>query len=291
MKYVISGATSPTGNAVIKRLADKVGAENITCVVRPTSDTSLLQSLGLKTHIGDVTEPESFTSLLSASVAYIDMTHPKHYHKSLEAVVATGVERAYYVTTTGIFSKFRRCADIYIVNEDRIRNSGVTYTILRPSMIYGTLRDRNMNRLIRFLDRYPVFPFFGDGSNLMQPVFTDDLADGIIAAIENPQTENQEYNLAGPNPIAYGEMIDIILAKLGKNVRKVHISPGTAAGIVRALQWIPKFPINDEQVLRMREDKAYDISKAVSELNFSPRGFDEGIGWETEEMRKAGMLR
>ena len=57
MKYVISGATSPTGNAVIKRLADKVGAENITCVVRPTSDTSLLQSLGLKTNIGDVTEP------------------------------------------------------------------------------------------------------------------------------------------------------------------------------------------------------------------------------------------
>lgn len=290
MRYVVAGATSGTGNAVVKRLCDKVGLENVTCIVRPTSETSFLQSLGVTLHTGDVTEPESFASILDSTAIYLDMTHPKHYHISLEAVVAAGIERAYFCTTTGIFSRFRSCADIYIKNEELIRNSGVTYTILRPSMIYGTLRDRNMNRLIRFLDRYPVFPLFGDGSNLMQPVHTDDLADGIVAAIGNPLAENRDYNLAGPIEISYLDIIDTILSGLRRKVTKIRISPGLARNMVRSLQWIPGFPINDEQVLRMQEDKVFDISRAAEELEYAPRSFSEGITGEIDDMRQAGML-
>ncbi|MDQ3813791.1 MAG: hypothetical protein M3347_07550, partial [Armatimonadota bacterium] len=83
MHYVIYGATSGTGDRVIKALVEKVGADNITCLVRPTSDTRLLQTLGLRLHVGDVNEPDSYRGLLNKSTIYIDMTHPKYYPQSI----------------------------------------------------------------------------------------------------------------------------------------------------------------------------------------------------------------
>ncbi|HEX8832948.1 MAG TPA: NAD-dependent epimerase/dehydratase family protein [Abditibacteriaceae bacterium] len=291
MHYVISGTTSGTGDRVIQRLRDKVGVENITCLVRASSDTKLLKSLGMKIHVGDVTEPESIQSVLNTDTIYIDMTHPKYYHKSLEAVVQAGVKRAYFITTTGIFSKYNRYSQIYVENEAKIRNSGITYTILRPSMIYGSMRDKNMHKLIGFLAKFPVFPLFGGGASMMQPVFVDDLADGIVAAIGDPRTENQEYNLAGPRAISYGEIVDTILKQLGRKTKKLNINTALAANIARVAQHIPLFPVTQEQVLRLQEDKVFDISKAQAELNYRPRDFAEGIKTEIAEMRAAGAIK
>lgn len=290
MRYVIAGATSYTGNCVVKRLVAKVGAENITCLVRPTAETGFLQSLNLKLHQGDVTLPDSLAAILAADVAYIDMTHPKYYHQSLQAVMLAGVERAYFVTTTGIFSRYNYCSDIYIENEAKIRQSGVVHTILRPTMIYGSRHDKNMCRLIRFLNRSPFFPLFNGGHSLMQPVFVEDLADGIVAAIGEVKTEYQDYNLAGPESLEYRKIIDIISRQLDRRVAKVNISSSGAAAIARIGQKVPGFPITHEQVLRLREDKAFSIEKAACELKYAPRPFEEGIAAEIADLREAGAL-
>ncbi|MCT7983623.1 NAD-dependent epimerase/dehydratase family protein [Laspinema sp. A4] len=290
MKIVFSGSTSDTGNRVLSKLVEKFGSDAITCLVRPTSDITFAEKLKVQTVIGDVTEPETLIQQLNCSVIYLDMTHPKHYHKSLEAVITAGVERAYFVTTTGIFSKYNQFSQIYKDNEAKIKASGIVYTILRPSMIYGSMRDKNMHRLIQFLDRYPVFPLFGAGKSLMQPVYVEDLADGIVAAIAQAGTENQEYNLAGLSGIAYQEIVDTILTKMNRSVLKINIDTTLAANIAKFAQKIPGFPVTEEQVLRLQEDKVFDISKAVNELCFYPRSFDEGIGIEIEEMRSLGMI-
>lgn len=290
MRYVISGTTSGTGNQVIKMLTEKVGAENIICLVRNTSDIRPLEALGLRLHVGDVTEPESLRSVLHPTTVYIDMTHPKYYHKSLEAVMAAGVERAYFVTTTGIFSRYNQFSEIYKINEAKIRASGIVYTILRPSMIYGSMRDKNMNRLVRFLSRSPVFPLFGAGRSLMQPVYVEDLARGIVTAIGETKTENQEYNLAGPQGIAYRQIIRTILQQLHRQVTLLNINTHFAAGVARWAQHVPGFPVTEEQVLRLLEDKVFDISKAVAELNYAPRTFAEGMAIEIAEMRAAGVI-
>lgn len=291
MKIVFSGSTSDTGNRVLKKLVEKIGNDSITCLVRPTSDTRYLEQLKVRTVIGDVTEPETLKQILNPSARYLDMTHPKHYHKSLEAVVSAGVERAYFVTTTGIFSKYNQFSQIYKDNEAKIRASSIVYTILRPSMIYGSMQDKNMHRLIQFLDRYPVFPLFGAGKSLMQPVYAEDLAAGIVSAIVTVGTENQEYNLAGPTGITYEEIVDTILAKMNRSILKINVDTTLAANIAKFAQKVPGFPVTEEQVLRLQEDKVFDISKAVKELGFSPRSFEAGIGMEIAEMRQAGLIR
>jgi nucleoside-diphosphate-sugar epimerase len=290
MKIFFSGATSDTGNRVLKKLVTKFGRDTITCLIRKNSDSSFLEELGVKTVIGDVTEPETIQKVLDKSFYYLDMTHPKYYHKSLEAVVKSGVERAYFVTTTGIYSQYNQCSQIYKDNEAKIKGSGITYTILRPSMIYGSVRDKNMHKLIKFLSRYPIFPLFGGGKSLMQPVYVEDLATGIVSAIAQEGTENQEYNLAGPNSISYGEIIEIILDKINRQVIKINIDNHLAAAITKYAQNLPKFPVTEEQVLRLQEDKVFDISKAMSELNYQPINFEFGINLEIQEMKNAGII-
>ncbi len=291
MRYLITGATSGTGNAVLQRLTAKVGCAGIACLVRRTSDTRLPRALGVSLHEGDITDAATLAPLLSPETIYLDMTHPRYYPGTLAALTAAGVRRAYFVTTTGIFSRYHSCSAIYQLGETLIRDSGLVYTILRPSMIYGTARDKNMHRLLRVLDRYPVFPLFNHGLSLMQPVYVDDLADGIVAAVGDERTAGQAYNLAGPAPLRYLDIIEIILAQLGRNVRLLNINTQLAYLLVRGLQWVPGFPITAEQVLRLKEDKVFDIAPAAAALGYRPRSFAAGIRREIDTMRQAGLLR
>jgi nucleoside-diphosphate-sugar epimerase len=281
---VFAGATSGTGLRVFSRLAKKFGNENILCIVRATSNTELLRQMGANLEVADITIPDSYKRLLNPKSVFLDMTHPKYYHKSLETVVQSGVKRAYFVTTTGIYSKFNHLSKIYIENEAKIINSGITYTILRPSMIYGNPMDKNMSKLIRFLKNYPVFPIFGSGESLMQPVFADDLADGIVSAIGNRKTENKAYNLAGPSEITYNQIIQEIIKGLNRHIITIRVPFSFALNIIRLLEKIHGFPITHEQVLRLQEDKVFDITASVLDLDFSPRAFQEGIRTEIDEI-------
>jgi nucleoside-diphosphate-sugar epimerase len=289
MKIVFAGSTSDTGERVLSKLVNRFGGNTITCIVRSSSDTARIDQLGVNKIIGDITDAQTLKSILNPSTTYLDMTHPKYYHLSLEAVISSGVQRAYFVTTTGIFSKYNQFSQIYKDNEDKIKKSGITYTILRPSMIYGSTRDKNMHKLIKFLNRSPAFPLFG-GDSLMQPVHVDDLADGIAESIDNPITENKEYNLAGLEPIAYRNIVKTVESNLKKNVFKIEIPSTFAANLAKYLQYIPGFPVTEEQVLRLQENKVFDISKAVEELKYTPRNFEEGIKLEMAEMRKEGLI-
>ncbi len=289
MKIVFAGSTSDTGERVLSKLVDNFGGNAITCIVRSSSDTARIDQLGVNKVIGDITDAQTLKSILNPSTAYLDMTHPKYYHLSLEAVINAGVQRAYFVTTTGIFSKYNQFSQIYKDNEANIKKSGITYTILRPSMIYGSARDKNMHKLIKFLNRFPAFPLFG-GESLMQPVHVDDLADGIAGSIDNTVTENKEYNLAGSEPIAYKNIVKTVENNLKKNALKIEISSKLAASLAKYLQHVPGFPVTEEQVLRLQENKVFDISKAVEDISYKPRSFEEGIKLEIEEMRKQGLI-
>lgn len=290
MNYVFAGSTSATGNAVLVRLVAKVGADKVTCLVRPNSDVRLLEELGVQSVVADITEPKSYVGTLGPDVAYLDMTKPRFYDHSLQALGQTGVRRAYFVTTTSVFSRFQSLAEVYRDNERRIRSSEFAWTILRPTMIYGSWRDHNMHKLIRTLDRYPAFPLFGGGRSLMQPVFADDLAAAIVAAMGEPATVGKEYNLGGPEAIPYRRIVETICELLGRRVRIVNVSTNLAYWFVRAIEWAPKVPITSEQVLRLKEDKVFDISAAVADLGYNPRPFAVGIAEEIRAMRAAGQL-
>lgn len=294
VKYFLAGATSELGNRVARSLVDEFGPERVICLVRKTSDPASIRrltDLGVGIVTGDVLAPDSISGHLNGQTAYIDMTHPKYYAASLAPIIESGVKRVFFITTTGLFSGYNSCSEIYIDAENRIKASGLTYTILRPSMIYGTERDRNMTRLLKYLHKYPLFPVFGDGLALMQPVHVQDLADGIVSAIRNDAlTRGKEYNLCGPRAITYLELIKTACDALCTKIALIHVPYGMAVAVAGVMEKLPAFPIKKEQVMRLAEDKCFDISPSIADLGYNPRDFSRGIREEIHLLRERGII-
>jgi nucleoside-diphosphate-sugar epimerase len=159
-------------------------------------------------------------------------------------------------------------------------------------MIYGSELDHNMHKLLRFLDRWPVFPLFGSGENLWQPVYYEDLARGLYAALTKPGTDDQIYDLPGPRPLTYMDLVRTAAGALGKRVRIVRIpAEPVRRTLVLAERMDLPLPVSSEQVLRLREDKAYSYDKAREELGYAPRGFKEGVALEVGRLREIGLVR
>lgn len=290
-KYFVAGGTCDTGERVVAGLCQRFGPDTITCLVRQTSQVAGLRNMSVNLVTGNVADKTTFKKYVDAETFYIDITGPKHYWRTVPHLIDMGVKRALFVSTTGIYSKFRAVTTEYLQSEAAIHESGIAFTIIRPSMIYGTDRDRNMTKLLRFLDKWPLFPVFGSGKYLMQPVYVQDLAEGILTAILREEvSRGKAYNLCGPSPLPYIDLLRECSKALGRKTEFLHIPTKIAEGMAAVGEMIPGFPITREQVMRISEDKCFDISLAQRELEYSPRSFAEGIGLEVELLRQKGML-
>jgi nucleoside-diphosphate-sugar epimerase len=176
--------------------------------------------------------------------------------------------------------------------EELVRASGLAWTIVRPSMIYGSERDRNVHRLLRFLDRSPVFPVFGPGTNLWQPVYHEDCARGVFEALERPSSVGRTYDLPGAEPLSYLDLVKTSAEALGRRPRivKLPLEPVRRALVAAERLRLP-LPIDSGQVTRLREDKAYPYERARQDLDYAPRPFSEGVAIEVERLRGLGMVR
>jgi uncharacterized protein YbjT (DUF2867 family) len=187
------------------------------------------------------------------------------------------------VSSTRLFSRtWDRTREIEAA-EHAIERSGVAYTIVRPTMIYGTPEDRNISKFIRLIQRYGFVPLPGGGKSVFQPVHVDDVASSILAALKTSRSEGKSYNVPGASAHTLREIVDIIAGILGKRVIAVPVPfalAEAAAGLGERLLRRPF--IRREQIERLREDKRYDFSEAARDLGFAPRSFTDGV---TAEIR------
>jgi nucleoside-diphosphate-sugar epimerase len=289
VKVLISGGTGLLGQGLL-RLLRETGEHEVRCLVRRTSPVERLG--GLELAYGDARDDGSIARALRGMDAFVHVAGIRYTPEVLEAMRRARVERLVIVSSTSIHSRFEFRSAPRLVNEALLAGSELRWTVVRPSMIYGSELDHNMHRLLRFLDRWPVFPLFGSGENLWQPVYYEDLARGLYAALTKPGTEGQIYDLPGSRPLTYIDLIRTAAVALGKSTRIVRIpaEPVRQALVVAERIGLP-LPVSSEQVLRLREDKAYSYQKAKEELDYAPRTFKKGIALEVGRLREIGLVR
>jgi nucleoside-diphosphate-sugar epimerase len=195
------------------------------------------------------------------------------------AARAAALDRAIFVSTTAVTTALpARSKLVRLAAEDQIRQSGLKWTILRPTMIYGAPGDRNLSRLLALLRRIPVLPVPGGGRHLQQPVHVADVADAVLNAVERPAAAGMSYDVAGPEPFRFDELLRISARAVGSRTRLVPVplSPlVTAAQCYELLSARPR--IRAEQLQRLAEDKAFVIDDAARDLDYAPRPFTDGI--------------
>ena len=209
--------------------------------------------------------------------------------KIVRAGTEVGVNWFICVHTTGRYSKYKSESAEFIEIEDSLLKEFSNLTILRPTMIYGSRRDKNMHKLVRYIHKHKFIPVFGNGKNLMSPVHAQDLGNAYYDVLQNRDTTfGNQYNLSGKYEISYISILEETASALGKKVFFIHLPIWFCLVVVYIgnLVFGSRFPISVEQVSRMKEDKVFSWEDAYSDFGFSPRSFKDGIRKEVDELIK-----
>jgi NADH dehydrogenase len=111
-------------------------------------------------------------------------------------------------------------------------DSGLSYAILRPTVIFGS-EDILINNIAWFARHFPVFAIPGSGQYHLQPIFVKDLAD--LAFNTARQQKNLVVDAVGPEIFTFAEIVRRISVAIGVKTRFIHVSPHTALQMLRVV--------------------------------------------------------
>lgn len=116
--------------------------------------------------------------------------------------------------------------------EEAVMNSGMSYAILRPTVIFGA-EDILINNIAWLLRRFPIFAIPGSGDYRLQPVSVEDVADLAVRAAEGH--ENDVIEAAGPEVYTYNDLVSLVASVVGSRARLVHLPPGLVLALSRVV--------------------------------------------------------
>lgn len=259
----------------------------VRCLVRPQSDLRHLPP-GVELVQGDFARPESLKSPLRGVEVFVNVASLGfgHAESLIRMVESAGVRRAIFFSSTSIYTTLDpESKAIRIEAEKAIQSSSLAHTILRPTMIYGGRRDRNLCRLVTYLSRWRLIPVFGSGEYLQQPVYVDDLAAAVDQCLRHEDTICQSYNLPGRAALTFNQLINIISSLLNRRIYRIHLPYRPLTILLGKLEKSGvQMPISAEQILRLNEHKAFEWKDAHADFGYSPRDFREGMELELQDM-------
>lgn len=151
---------------------------------------------------------------------------------------------------------------------------GLPLLLLRPTLIYGCGRDRNVSLLARLAARFGVIPLAGPAAGLRQPVHADDLAALAVAALAAAEPLRLDSAACGGETLPYREMAGRIAAAQSRRVRLVTLPESLMATGVGLLSRLPAWRgLNAEMVRRQNRDLVFDDTGLRRLLGWAPRAF------------------
>lgn len=296
---LLIGATGFLGPVVLEKLLEK--GYSVRCMIRRDSNKDKLIQVSqrldkkekLSFSIGTLQSEDSiFTNLkgMDCAIYLVDLENTYFVRNFLRASIRASLTRAVFISSTTVLLPIEsKVKERKLESENLIKESSLNWTILRPTMIYGTPDDPNFSKMINFIKKRGFFVVFGDGQNLIQPIYIEDVAEAIVSILENPRTYKKVYEICGKEPIKYIDMLKIvknkIAEKMGRRFRIIHLPISFGKFLISIYNKFSKTPIlTPEQIERMRIDKAYSYDEAFRDFGFSPKTFEYGIERLIEKM-------
>jgi nucleoside-diphosphate-sugar epimerase len=292
----IAGGTSFLGKRVTGKLLS--GGMAVRCLFR--SEASRLKLIEIQKNYkdrielagGNLYSPDSLVYGLkgtSTAVYMVRLEYVDFLRNFLAAASRCGLKRAVFISsTTTMLPTENKFKTLKLESEELIKKSGLDYTILRPTMIYGGIGDNNFFRMLNFIKKKGFFVIFGNGKNLIQPVHVDDVADAVTGVLENPLAYNKTYVICGKDALSYSNMLQTVKCVLGKNFKIIKLPINASKFAVNIYKKIVrKSDFSSDQIERMKIDKAYSFDEAGRDFGFSPMPFSDGI---KKEIIEGGFL-
>jgi NADH dehydrogenase len=160
--------------------------------------------------------------------------------------------------------------------EEAIRATGLTYTIIRPTWIYGP-RDVALNRFVGFARRLRMVPMTNTGRQQLAPVFIDDVAKLAADALTDDAAANQVFDLGGPQTLSMRDIIGTALRVAG--LRR-PIVPGPTPLLKLAalpLTLLPEPPLTPDAVDFINQPATVDNGPLLARMPRRLTPLEEGL--------------
>jgi NADH dehydrogenase len=298
MKILVTGATGFVGREVLRQV--HVAGHSARILVRDVkaaSDRLPRPHSVVEFHRGDVTEARSLEGAVAGCDAVIhlvgiisefgrvtfDRLHVEATRNMVASAQAQGVARFIHMSALGTRPEAAsRYHQTKWAAEEMVRGSGLDYTIFRPSLIYGA-EDHFVNQFGRMSRWLPFLPVMGQGTNRMQPVAVEIVAQCFVQALTRPETVGQTYDLCGPERLTFEQILESILGACRRKRFKVHVPLPLARlqaalfeGVMGRLLQCPP-PLNRDQLLMLQEDNVGDAGLVERVFGLTQTRFADGI--------------
>ncbi|MFQ5796672.1 MAG: SDR family oxidoreductase [Candidatus Bipolaricaulia bacterium] len=163
--------------------------------------------------------------------------------------------------------------------EKIIIHSGLSYAIIRPTVIFGP-EDILINNIAWFLRRFPVFAVPGAGDYRLQPVFVEDMAE--IAVNAGHKDDNLIINAVGPEIYTFNQLVRLIAGTVRSRAKIIHLRPGLALFLARLIGYI----VNDVVLTR---DELEGLMAGLLVSGTAPTGQTRLSDWLDQNADSVGV--
>lgn len=298
MNVLVTGGTGLVGRAIVAELHRARHAIHLLARdPHSRAVSSLASTYSAKVRAGNVLDASSLNEACAGIDAVIHLVgiisevgrqtyeavHIEGTRNMVEACRRASVQRFVQMSALGTRPNARaRYHQSKWAAEEIVRQSDLTWTIFRPSIVYGP-DDGFVNLFARIARRSPVVPIIGNGESKFQPIAIRNVARAFVAALVEPRAEKETFVLAGPEVFTLNQLVDEILRAMKLKRLKLHL-PVTFAHLQavileslfgRLLHKAP--PLNRDQILMLQEDNIGNGSPADELFGLKHGNFKSGI--------------
>jgi uncharacterized protein YbjT (DUF2867 family) len=282
-RVAVAGGSGFVGAAITAELHRR--GEAVVVLSHRPERARTAQPEGVEVRRADIADPQSLApALAGCSALVISLAFPNYPMEQprrgytfdavdgagtellVVAAKAAGLRRIVYMSGAGAAadsprSWFRAKARA----EAAVKASGLEYTIIRPTWVYGP-GDAALNRFLGFARWLPCVPLTGSGRQLLAPVFIDDVARLAADALRSDSARNQVFELGGPETLSMREIIRTALRVSGRR-RPLLPAPALLLKIgAWPLQFLPKPPLTPKAVDFVNQPATVDTGPLLSKM-------------------------
>lgn len=291
MTILVTGATGFVGRHLCQALA-AAGQQVKALTHRATLPAELARLDQVTAVTGDVLDPATLPAALAGADAVIHLVgiirefpgrgitfarlHEEATANIVAATKAAGIRRYLHMSALGTRANAVSGYHLSKWNaEERVRASGLDWTIFRPSLIYGP-GDGFTTTMIP-LAKGPVFPVIGGGQTTAQPVAISDAVQAFVRSLDNPATIGQTYDITGPETFTYREVYRHITEALGRTFRPLPVPLWAVSPVAAVMQYQPFFPLTLNQLQMLQEHNVGDQQTWTATFGITPVPFVQGL--------------
>jgi NADH dehydrogenase len=218
-----------------------------------------------------------------------DAVHREGAERIARSAAALGATRLLHVSALGADPQSPAAyARSKAAGETAVRAAFPNATIFRPSIVFGP-EDDFFNRFARMAQLLPALPLIGGGHTRFQPVYVGDVADAMAVALAEPKWAGQIFELGGPQTYSFRELMQILLAEIGRKRWLVPIPFPIAALQGAVLGLLPYPPLTRDQVKLLKRDNVVSgLFPGLAELGVPPTAVEAVIAGYLDRFSRGG---